>query len=125
MFQFIINLIDIKQWGKGQEVGLTSTLEWSFDGQIMIKNEISLTSTFPQLSQVKFEIYHNTEWEIAEIFETKGLLVIDQQKYTVLLKGIISIKHLFVLVVSTCFCLYRRESQPYQALGIFGNHNYA
>lgn len=53
----------------------------------MIKSEIGLTSTFPQLSQVKLEIYHNTEWESAVIFETKGSLVIDEQKYTVLVKG--------------------------------------
>ncbi|XP_057368025.1 uncharacterized protein LOC130689027 [Daphnia carinata] len=75
------------QWGKNQEIGLSSNLEWSFDGQFMIKSNTDLTTPFPQLSQVNLEFYHNTEWESAQIFETRGSLGFNQLKYTVLLKG--------------------------------------
>ena len=77
----------IFQWGDDQELGLQSNLEWSFDGQVMLKNAIAVTTPFPQLSQVKLEMYNNLEWEAAHLFESKSSLDIDRQKYAILIKG--------------------------------------
>ena len=76
------------QWGKDREIGVISNLEWSLDGQFMIKSDTSLTTPFPNVGQVKLELFHNTEWDSAQLFETKASLIFDQQKYTALLKGI-------------------------------------
>jgi len=68
-------------------MGLQSNLEWSLDGQVMLKNTIAVTTPFPQLSQVKLEMYNNLEWEAAHLFESRSSLDIDRQKYTLLVKG--------------------------------------
>ena len=57
----MLNILRIFQWGDDQELGLQSNLEWSFDGQVMLKNAIAVTTPFPQLSQVKLEMYNNLE----------------------------------------------------------------
>lgn len=64
-------------------------MEWSLDdGQFMVKNQVGMTTPFPQLNQMKLELSHNTEWDAAQLSETKASLIIDRQKYTFLLKGI-------------------------------------
>ncbi len=75
------------QWGTNREIGIISNFEWSLDGQFMIKSDIALTTPFPHVSQVKLELYHNTEWDSAQLFETRASLAFDQQKYTALVKG--------------------------------------
>ena len=77
----------ISQWGKHEEIRIGTNFEWSFDGQFMIKSNASLTSPFPQLNHVSFELYHNTEWESAQLFEIRGAWILNQLKYTAALKG--------------------------------------
>ena len=72
---------------KNHTIALQSTLEWSFDGQVMIKSNIGVKSSFPELTHLNLELIHNTEWESAQLFETKATLLIDQQKYTIVVKG--------------------------------------
>lgn len=62
-------------------------MEWSFKNQFMLKSDISLMSPFPQLSQIKLQLYHNTEWDSARLSETRGTLIIEKQTYSILLKG--------------------------------------
>jgi hypothetical protein len=83
------------QWGDDQEMGLQSNLTWSFDGQLMLKNAIAVTTPFPQLSQVKLETYYNLEWEAAHLFESRASLDIDRQKYSILVKGLNSLRTTF------------------------------
>lgn len=78
----------ILQWGKNQEIVLGTNFEWSVDGQFMIKSNASLTTPFPQLKQVSIELHHNTEWDSAQLFETRGSLILNELKYTAVVKGI-------------------------------------
>lgn len=52
-----------------------------------MKSETSFATPFPQIGQAKFELYHNTEWEPSHVSETKGSLTINDQLYSILLKG--------------------------------------
>lgn len=108
----------ISQWGKHEEIRIGTNFEWSFDGQFMIKSNASLTSPFPQLNHVSFELYHNTEWESAQLFEIRGAWILNQLKYTAALKGRTKPPkeyELFNILLRLIYC--RRKPRIEQALG--------
>ena len=76
------------QWGtNGDLIEMVSNLEWAFDDHVTVKSDTTLTTPFKSLSTANVQLHQTIEWDLANVFETKLAIAVNNLIYDTIIKG--------------------------------------